>query len=162
MKNICFFLFNDKYDQGTYKGVHLDESCTSNYASLRRALSFIGGLGLAAPGGAREPVPILSSTVQYSTVQYCPHADVQYCPTMAQRGPRTQTRAGGELWGFRSKLCATISYVTIVFVYPFHANTSRQSSNYEGLRNLESSERCLRTMSPRAVEGWDLGPLHHN
>ena len=79
---------------GTYKGVHLGESCTSNYASLWRALSFIGGLGLAAPGGAREPVPMLSKAVHR-------------WPTGA---PGLRQGLGGELSGFGSKLWVTISF----------------------------------------------------
>ena len=78
----------------TYKGVHLGESCTSNYASLQRALSFIGGLGLAAPGGARKPVPVGSKTVQGWTSR-----------------ARTQTRDGGELWGFLFKLSVAILHL---------------------------------------------------
>ena len=57
-KTVAFSFLMINRILGTYKGVHLDESCTSNYASLRRALSFIGAVLVGAPGRGNQFQPL--------------------------------------------------------------------------------------------------------
>ena len=146
MKKQSSLLFDDKWDRGTYKGVHLGESCTSNYASLRRALSFIGELGLAAPGGAREPVPMLSNAV------------VHQWPSGA---PGLRQGLGVSFRDFGPNFELTISYMpqlTFLCIYVRHPLTIIELRGSKKFRKLQ----VVSPRTGRVVEGWDLGPLHHN